>query len=70
MQYREEQRYIKEHKEELEKLLAMEQEHISQQVPGSLWEAFGAKKEAKEGEEKADGNEKSLPMKVEGGRSS
>lgn len=48
----------------------MEQEHISQQVPGSLWEAFGAKKEAKEGEEKADGNEKSLPMKVEGGRSS
>jgi hypothetical protein len=48
----------------------MEQAHISQQVPGSLWEAFGAKKEVKEGEEKAEGNETSLPVKTEGGRSS
>jgi len=62
MQYQEEQNYIAEHKEELERLLAQEQEAMAGEVPGTLWEAFdhfrGTPK--KEGEEKAkegDGKE-------------
>jgi len=54
MQYQEEQKYIAEHKEELERLLAQEQEAMAGEVPGTLWEAFdhfrGSPKK-KEGEE-------------------
>jgi hypothetical protein len=83
MQYREEQRYIQDHKEELERLLSMEQEQMSNQVPGSLWEAFGMrKKDGEEGQEvgkgqegekekEADGKGKVVEVEVkEGGRSS
>ncbi|TFK37060.1 HAD-like domain-containing protein [Crucibulum laeve] len=40
-QYKEEQKYIQEHKEELEKLLQQDQEAMAAQVPGNLWEAIG-----------------------------
>lgn len=40
MQYQEEQKYIAEHREELEKLLAQEQQAMAGEVPGTLWEAF------------------------------
>lgn len=80
LQYKEEQRYIHEHKEELERLLSAEQEQMSHLVPGSLWEALGLKKESgegKDGEGKGKGKRqdegKSEVVKVEvkeGGRSS
>ncbi|KAG6820317.1 hypothetical protein H0H93_002404 [Arthromyces matolae] len=47
MQYREEQKYIEEHREELEKLLAQDQAAAQGDMPGSLWEAvtqLGGKK--------------------------
>jgi len=40
MQYREEQKYIRENKEHLEKLLKQEQDAIAAQVPSNLWEAI------------------------------
>lgn len=42
MQYRDEQKYIADHREELEKLLKQEQEAIAGETPGNLWEAFDA----------------------------
>ncbi|KAG6909186.1 hypothetical protein DXG01_001700 [Tephrocybe rancida] len=54
LQYQEERKYIEEHKEELEKLLAQDQATAAGDMPGSLWEAFGQiqgkKPEGKEGE--------------------
>ncbi|GLB37985.1 putative import inner membrane translocase subunit TIM50 [Lyophyllum shimeji] len=56
MQYQEEQKYIAEHREELEKLLAQEQQAMVGEVPGTLWEAFehlkGKPKKEEEGEGK------------------
>ena len=40
MQYQEEQKYIREHKEDLERLLKQEQDAMASETPGSLWEAF------------------------------
>jgi len=40
MQYQEEQKYIQEHKEDLERLLKQEQDAMASETPGSLWEAF------------------------------
>ncbi|KAH6897955.1 import inner membrane translocase subunit tim-50 [Coprinopsis sp. MPI-PUGE-AT-0042] len=42
MQYQEEQKYLRDNKEALEKLLEQEQQAMAAQVPGNLWEAFGA----------------------------
>ncbi|KAG5644307.1 hypothetical protein DXG03_008725 [Asterophora parasitica] len=62
-QYLEEQKYIAEHREELEKLLAQEQQAMAGEVPGSLWEAFdhlkGTPKKPEEGAAgtQADGKE-------------
>jgi import inner membrane translocase subunit TIM50 len=63
-QYKEEQRYIEQHKEELERLLAMEQEQMAQQVPGSLWEAFGAKKKDVKEEDGKGEDGKSVKVEV------
>lgn len=41
MQYQEEQKYLRDNKEALEKLLEQEQQAMAAQVPGNLWEAFG-----------------------------
>ncbi|KAG6829171.1 hypothetical protein H0H92_005426 [Tricholoma furcatifolium] len=41
MQYREEQKYIADHRDELEKLLAQDQAAAQGDMPGSLWEAIG-----------------------------
>lgn len=51
MQYQEEQKYISDHKEELERLLSQEQAAVAGEVPGSLWEAIDQFKGKKEGEE-------------------
>lgn len=53
LQYREEQKYIADNKENLEKLLAQDQAAAQQEMPGSLWEAFTqmqGKKEKEGGE--------------------
>lgn len=44
MQYRDEQKYIQDHREELERLLKQEQDAIAGETPGNLWEAFDALK--------------------------
>jgi import inner membrane translocase subunit TIM50 len=44
VQYRDEQKYIQDHREELERLLKQEQEAMAGEVPGNLWEAFDALK--------------------------
>ncbi|KAF5374619.1 hypothetical protein D9615_008973 [Tricholomella constricta] len=57
MQYLEEQKYIAEHREELERLLAQEQQAMAGEVPGTLWEAFDHLKGAPKKPEGEDGKE-------------
>lgn len=40
LQYQEEQKYITDHKDELERLMKQEQDAMAADVPGTLWEAF------------------------------
>ncbi|KAG6862293.1 hypothetical protein C0995_015990 [Termitomyces sp. Mi166 len=61
LQYQDERKYIADHREELEKLLAQDQAAAQEEMPGSLWEAFGqlqGKKEKKEEETKGKEAEK------------
>ncbi|KAF8058619.1 HAD-like protein [Lyophyllum atratum] len=54
LQYQDEQKYIADHREELEKLLEQEQQQVAGDVPGTLWEAFdhlSGRPRKKEGEE-------------------
>ncbi|KAG6899282.1 hypothetical protein C0993_011667 [Termitomyces sp. T159_Od127] len=67
LQYREEQKYIAENKEQLEKLLAQDQAAMQQEMPGSLWEAFTqlhGKKEDQAGEKAEPEKEKESEKKA------
>ncbi|KAG6856065.1 hypothetical protein H0H87_007721 [Tephrocybe sp. NHM501043] len=61
LQYQEERKYIAEHREELEKLLAQDQAAAQGDMPGSLWEAFGQLQGKKEG-----GKEGAAPVDEKG----
>ncbi|KAG6891171.1 hypothetical protein C0992_009786 [Termitomyces sp. T32_za158] len=67
LQYQEEQKYIAENREQLEKLLAQDQAAAQGDMPASLWEAFTqvqGKKENKEGEQKESEKGKELEKKA------
>ena len=40
MQYQEEQKYLRDNKEQLEKLLEQDQQAMAAEIPGNLWEAI------------------------------
>ncbi|KAF8623313.1 hypothetical protein AX17_001618 [Amanita inopinata Kibby_2008] len=56
MQYLEEQKYLEQHKDDLERFMKQQEEALAGQVPNNLWDAIDQFKGKKEREEHADPN--------------
>ncbi|TFK68476.1 NIF-domain-containing protein [Pluteus cervinus] len=61
LQYLNEQQYIKEHKEEFERLIEQDQQAMAAEVPNTLWEAMGLAPPKKK-EEGAEGSSTLTPL--------